>query len=288
MSKLQLAELTLLVVVLGACADRAEQLFDDARRAMEQDDYETAARLYREVTIEAPASPRAAEAHFELAQIYYLRLRDVDAAKDRLQKVLQEYPSSPIVVDARHMLARLYEDDLKDPKRAVKLYRALLAEDLEEDMRRRTLFDIGECHYRLGELEASANAYRLALKLPYHPDTDTAYMRLANLEWLAGSSGESLRLLRELQERTEEEDYRHDAMLAEIEILMSLGRFAAAHERLLVAREVFSDSPHVVALGARLRATQAEHESLDGRAGEALLQELQKRLRWGGGRRRRR
>ncbi len=276
------------LVAVVACVDRSEELFSDARRAMEEDSYETAARLYQEVTIQAPDSAFAAEAYFELAQIYYLRLRNVEAAKNSLVKVIQDYPDSRVNVDARRLLARLYEEDLQDPQRALKLYRDLLAENLEARTRRQTLIDLGDCQYRMGELDASANTYRLALGLPYHPEMDSAFMRLANLEWLAGSADESLRLLRELQELTVVEDYRHEAMLSEVEVLVSLGRFSVAHARVLVAEEAFPNSPDLIEVAARLADTEAQHQPLDGEGEEeALLQELQKKIRWGGGRRRR-
>ena len=279
--------LTLVWLALTACRDHTDSLFSEARRAMEADNYETAARLYQEITIQAPDSPLAAEAHYELAQIYYLRLRAVDAAKDILVKMLHDYPDSSVDIDARRLLARLYEEDLQKPQRAVKLYRALLAEDLDEDVRRQILLEIAHCRYRMGEFEASANAYRIALGLPYHRDTDSAYMRLANLEWLGGSADESLRLLRELEERTTEDDYRHEAMLSEVEVLMSLGRFFAARERMSIIVSAFPDSADVVELEARLHANELAHQSLDGEDEEARLQELQKKIRWGAGRRRR-
>lgn len=280
---------TFVWLALAACNNHSNRLFSEARRAMEADDYETAARLYQELTIQAPDSPLAAEAHFELAQIYYLRLRDVDAAKDILVKMQHDYPDSNVDIEARRLLARLYEEDLQDPHRALKLYRALLAEKLDQSVRRQTLLEVAHCHYRMGELDASADSYRLALGLPYHGDADSAYMRLANLEWLGGSADESLRLLRELEERTSDEDYRHEAMLSEVEVLTSLGRFPAARERVMVAGEAFPDSADVVELEARLHAVELQHQSLDGdgKDEEALLQELQKKIRWGGARRRR-
>lgn len=277
-----------LFVSFVACGDRSEELFSSARRAMEEDNYETAARLYQEVAIQTPDSAFAAEAYFELAQIYYLRLRDVGGAKDSLVKVLQDYPDSSVRIEARRLLARLYEEDLQDPQRALKLYRGLLSENLETGTRRRTLLDIGDCQYRMGEHDASANAYRLALSLPYDPDTDSAYMRLANLEWLGGSADESLRLLRELQGKTTVEDYLHEAVLREVEVLVSLGRFSTAHERLQIAQDAFPNSADVTELRARLADMEAQRRSLDGESEEAMLQELQKKIRWGGGRRRRR
>lgn len=280
--------LTLALTCALGCRDGVETLFDDARRAMEEDNIEHAARLYREVTIQAPDSALAAEAHFELARIYYLRLRDVEAARDSLIKVVQEYPGSPVDDDARRLLARLYDEELKDPQEALKHYRTLLAHDIDPDARRRTLLDIGHCHYELNELEASASAYRLALALPYHSDTDGAYMRLANLEWLMGSPDESLRLLQEVETRTTDEDRRLEALLSEVEILMGLAQFDEARERLRDARVSFSSAEQLEELEVRLQATEAEHRSLDDASGEALLQELQKKIRWGGGRPRRR
>lgn len=277
----------LVLAALGACRDRSAELFANARRAMEDDNYETAARFYQEVTLQAPDGALAAEAYFELAQIYYLRLRDVDAAKDSLVKLLQEYPDSPVEVSARRLLARVYEEDLQEPHRAVKLYRGLLAQDLDAETRRQTQLDIAECHYRMGELDAAANAYRLALGLPYDSDMDSAYMRLANLEWLGGSADESLRLLRELQERTTVQEYLYEAMLNEVEVLMGLGRFSEARARMSVVEEAFSGSPDVKEVRDRLNDTEARRQSLDGEGEEALLEELQKEIRWGGGRRRR-
>lgn len=279
--------MTFAVLVLAGCGDPSEELFAEARRAIEADEYETAARLYQELTIQAPDSPRAAEARFELAQIYYLRIRDAEAAKDSLVELLQDYPGSIVDIDARRLLARLYEEDFQDPQRAAKLYRGLLAEKLDENVRRETWLRIANCHYRMSEFDASANAYRLALALPYHPDSDSAYMRLANLEWLGGSADESLRLLRSLEERTSNDDYRHEAMLSEVEVLMSLGRFPAARDRVSAARQTFPDSVDVLELEARLDATELQHQSLAGDGEEALLQELQKKIRWGSGRRRR-
>lgn len=286
--RLRLAAFAVVISTALACNNGVDVLFDDARRAMEEDDVEHAARLYREITIQAPDSPLAAEAHFELAQIYYLRLRDVEAARDSLIKVVQDYPGSSVEDDARRLLARLYDEVLKDPDEALKQYRTLLGHKLDEDTRRRTLLEIGHCHYELNELQASANAYRLALSLPYHQDTDGAYMRLANLEWVMGSPDESLRLLRELQERTPDQDRRLEALLNEVEVLMSLARFAEADRRLRDAPASFSNTDEVRELKVRLQATEAEHRSLDDAAGEAMLRELQKKIRWGGGRRRRR
>ena len=284
---LRAALLSFAIAAIG-CGSRGDRLFAEAQRAMEDDDVKSAARLYQEVTIQAPESPLAAEAHYELARIYYLRLKNVEAARDSLMTVLQDYPDSTLGQPARRLLARLYDEDFKEPQKALMHYRALLAEDLEDDLRRDTLLAIAHCYYALNALDAAKDAYRRALAPSYHPDTDGAYVRLANIEWLSGGTDESLRLLRDLQTKTADPERRREAMLSEIEILLSLGRFPDAHARLREAENAFPRSTELQELAIRLQATETLLAALDGAGEEALLQEQQKKIRWGGGRRRRR
>ena len=284
---LRVALLLFAIAAIG-CGSPGGRLFAEAQRAMEDDRIENAARLYQEVTIQAPESPLAAEAHYELAQIYYLRLKNVEAARASLLTVLQDYPESTVGQPARHLQARLYDEVFKEPDRALMHYRALLAEDLEDDLRRETLLAVGHCYYELNALEAAKEAYHRVLTPSYHPDTDGAYLRLANLEWLSGDVDESLRLLRELQTKTADPERRREAMLTEIEILMILGRFPDAHARLREAEKVFPRSTALKELAARVQARETLLASLDGAGEEALLEEQQKKIRWGAGRRRRR
>lgn len=262
-------------------------LFTEAQRAMEDDDVEKAARLYQEVTLQAPGSPLAAEAHYELAQIYYLRLKNVEAARDSLLAVLQDYPNSAVEQPARLLMARLYDEVFNDPSKAVVHYRAVLDEELGEGLRRETLLAMGHCHYELQAIDAAKDAYRRALSLSYHADTDGTYLRLANIERLTGDAEESLRLLRDLQRKTADMERRKEAMLSEVEILVSFGRFQDAHERLADVEQAFPLSVEVDELTSRLLATETLLASLDGDGEQALLQEQQKKIRWGGGRRRR-
>jgi len=284
---LRVALLLFAIASIG-CGSGGDRLFTEAQRAMEDDNVEKAARLYQEVTIQAPASPLAAEAHYALAQIYYLRLKNVQAARDRLNTVLRDYPDSTVAQPARHLLARLYDEVFKEPGKALTHYRALLAEDLEDELRRETLLAVGHCYYELNALDAAKDAYRRVLAPSYHPDTDGAYLRLANLEWVSGDVDESLRLLRELQTKTADPERRREAMLSEIEILMTLARFTDAHARLRETEMAFPRSSELQELATRLQATERLLASLDGAGEEALLQEQQKKIKWGVGRRRRR
>ena len=274
------------VLVFSGCRGGADVLYQDAQRALAADEFERAAHLYQEITIQAPESPLAPEAHFELAQIYYFRLRDAEAARERLVQILQDYPDAPVVARAESLLARLYDDVFLDREKALKHYRGLLGRDIDVDERRETLLRIGHCHYDRNELDLAARAYESAIALPYDADTDQAYLRLASLEWMEGLHQRSLDLLEELRQRTSDPDRRHEALVAQVEVLMSLGRFDEARQKLQEVAARPEERAELERLRVRLRAAEAAHASLDGAGEEAMLRELQKKIRWGAGRRR--
>lgn len=278
----RIAALALLIAT--GCADSSVRLFEAAGRAMARDDFDQAAHLYQEVTIQAPDTVVSARAHFELAQIYYLRRRNSSAARDSLLEALRS-PGVTVERDAKIMLARLYANDLGEPGTAIELYESLLEDELDEETRRTLLLSLADGYYRHGELDASASAYRDALALPYHPDTDQAYMRLANLEWLSGSADESLRLVRQLAFLTTDVDRRRDAIVMEVENLILLDRLGEAERRLEDVERSDDLLEKLVSLQRRIDGARG----VDGGLGpeNVGLQEQQKKIRWGAGRRRR-
>lgn len=277
--------LSAMLLGLAGCQSRPETLFQQAQRALASDDAERAARLFKEITIAAPDEPLAARAHYELAQMYYLRLRDVNAARDGLLRVLTEYPESPVALSARRLLARLYERELDAPEKALAQYEVLMQGPLDADSEREMLLAIADCRYRLDELEASAEAYRKVLALPYEDVTDSAYLRLATIEWIEGSPDESLRLLRALREKSASDERRYEAAVGEIELLTRLDRFADARRQLEEARAAFPDRSDLDDLRSWMQTAYRQQQSLD--ADGAALEELQKTIRWGSGRPRR-
>jgi tetratricopeptide (TPR) repeat protein len=273
----------LLAALAGAsCRSETEWLFAEAARAEGSDDYEGAARRLREIVIAHPESPFAARAQFELAQIHLLRTRDVTAAHAALVEILDEYPDSPVAVPARGLLARLYERELQDPERAVPHYRAVLESetDIDVDVKRDTLLSLGECHYRLDQLEEASAAYGKAVALPYDGSSDAAYFRLSTLSRLSGDREASLRWLEELASQTADPIRRYTALLEQVEVLMSLERFDDARDRLREAERLSPDAPANSELQARLDS--AETEPMDGTS--SSLAKLQEKIHWGSGR----
>jgi tetratricopeptide (TPR) repeat protein len=259
------------------------RLLAAAAQALERDDYETAVSTLLELTIAFPDSDEAPAAHYELAGIYHLRTRDLGAAQANLLKILSDYPESRVAPAAQLGLARLYERELDEPEKAVAHYREVLAASgIDEALERDIVMSLGDCYYRLDLLADAASWYRKAIGLPYASQTDGAYLRLARIEHLGGNGDTALVLLRKLASATLEPGRRYDAAEDEVEVLIELGRFSEARERLRDAQAVFPGAVELSELQARLNAAQLSAQSM-GEA-EGALVELQKKIRWGAAR----
>lgn len=273
-----------LLAVLSACTTPAERLFEEARRAREADAIDEAAHLYREVTILAPDDPRTVRAHYELAQIYYLRRRNIAAARAELQTVVQSFPGSEFETDAKRLLAHMYADDLREYPAAERLYREVLEdESLEVSERREALLQLAQCYYRTGETDRAAATYRRVIDLPYDHDTAAAYLRLANLSQMDGASGEALQLVRELARVATDDRDRREARVAEVHILLSEGELDSARARLEDAGLEHPGSEQLAELDRRLRDARMAM-ALDANE-ERSLAEGSNSLRWGATRR---
>ncbi len=271
--------LLLLTLVGPGCRSETERLFTEAERAEAADDYEGAARRLREITIGHPESPLAPRAQLELAQIHLLRTRDVTAALATLAEILDKYPESDVAPAAHRLLGRLYQRELQDPEQAILHYRAALEWKLDVSAERETLLSLGQCHYRLSELDEAAAVYRRAVELAYDETADAAYFRLATIARLSGEHQTSLRWLEELAQRTQEESRRYAATLGQVEALLSLGRLEDAQARLREAARLSPDAPENEELQARLDSAASAAGGTNGR-----VEELEGRIHWGAGR----
>jgi tetratricopeptide (TPR) repeat protein len=265
-----------------ACRSETERLFAEAARAEADDDYEGAARRLREIVIGHPQSPFAARAQLQLARIHLQRTRDVPAAHARLLEILDHSPESSVALRAHHLLAQLYEREMQDPERAVPHYRAVLEREEDIDIRRDALLSLGECHYRLEQLEEATAAYRLAAALPHVGSTDAAYSRLATLSRAAGDHVAALRWLEELGSRTNDQTRRYAAILGQVETLITLGRFDEARGRLEAAERLSPGAPESDELLARLDSAQAGPLATEGSSDNPAS--LEQRIHWGSGR----
>jgi tetratricopeptide (TPR) repeat protein len=243
------------------------------------------------VILQAPGSEQAAKALYEMAVIYYLQRRNLDAARASIRKILHEHPNTAVAHDARRLLARIYADDLKAPDKAIQEYRKLLENAADEQEKRDILLSIADCRYQQNNLMAAAHDYRTIIEeTSYDEDTDGAFLRLAYIEALLGRWDEALDALDALIVATDNPQSRREAFLARAEIHLRTNRRPQARASLASADREFPEDPVLVDLGTRLAWLEREAKSLDDGAGESqiLLEALQRNISWGRGRRARR
>ncbi|HEY7819720.1 MAG TPA: tetratricopeptide repeat protein, partial [Vicinamibacteria bacterium] len=263
----------------NACRTEPERLFAEAARAERAGDYAEAVEKLGEIVIADSQGPHVPRALFELAQLHLLRTRDLTGAQVALAKILDDYPESEVALSAERLLGRLYERELGDPERAIPHYRAVLGREPDVNFERETLLSLGECQYRLEQLEEAAKAYRRAVALAYAPAVDAAYFRLATIAELTGDYSASLAWLEELQSRSPDAERRYAALLGQVEILMALARFPDARARLSQAQSLSGDRPESADLLARLDAAEERRYAL-----EMESERLRERFHWGSGR----
>ena len=263
-----------------ACSSPGSNELAAAREALGQGRYREAIEHYTEVTIQAPGSPEAAQALYDLALIHYLQRRDVETARSTLRKLLSFYPDAEITRDARGVLARMYEQDLKQPEKAIQEYQLLLADETDTTERKNLLLKIANCRYGTDELELAAQVYRRVIQeFPYAKGSATAHLRLAHIDRLGGRSEKSLQTLEKLLPQTKEPDTRRKVYLMQAEVLGEMKRYQEAETILGLAEGEFPGDPEIAVIASRLRQQDAAERSVE--AGE----ELEKSFRWGRGRR---
>jgi tetratricopeptide (TPR) repeat protein len=261
------------------CRGETENLFAEAAKAEQADDYEGAARRLREVAIGDPESPLAPKALLELARIHLLRTRDVTAAHATLAEILDKYPESDSASTAHRLLGRLYEHDRKEPENAIRHYRASLEKGLGVADERETLLSLGECHYQQGELDEAEAVYRRAAALPYDDTTDSALFRLSTLSRLAGDHESELQWLEEIAARSRDGARRHLALLLQVEALLDLARFEDARARLKEAERLLPGAPEIREIAGRVETAQATRAPMGEESARIL--ELQEKIPWG-------
>lgn len=263
-------------IAVLACTSPASDELAAAREALGRGRYREAIERYTEVTIQAPGSPEAAQALYDLALIHYLKRRDLDAARSTFRKVLTSYPESAVARDARRLLGRMYEQDLGEPEKAIREYELLLEDAIDPAEKKSLLLQIANCRYNSNEIDLAAEGYRRVIeRFPRDEESDGAYLRLAHIDRLNGRAEEAVQTLETLLGVTEDADTRRKAYLMQAEALGDLGRYGDAQTCLTLAEEEFPGDPEISVMASRLREQEEAQRSV------ASGGELEQNFRWG-------
>lgn len=275
-----------------ACKSPAEKQLDAGRRAFGRGLYQEAINHYGELVLQMPESPEAARALYEQGMIYYLKLRDLDTAFVNFRKVITEHTDSPIAKDARLMLARMYQEDRGEHEKAIREYERLLEEMENTEEQKAILLSLADSYYELDDLARAAEHYQRVMDLADHPDdpgADAAFLRRALIDALEGRREEALGMLEDLLEKTDEPEARHHAYVSAAEIRLISNEYEQAEAVLARANREFPEDGELFELADRVKRQEQEGRSLDDGTieSQALLEEMQRNISWGRGRRQR-
>ncbi len=283
---LRTVSLVALSALLG-CRSPDEQRLVAGRQAMGRGEYREAIRCYNEIVLGNPSSPEAPRALYEVGVIYFLELRDVEAAKRIFREVKGDYPNSSSATDARRMLARIYGDEQGELRRAIRAYEQLLDEYEGRDKKEIQLA-IADYYYEMDDMTTAVAGYgRVIDDFRYDELSDRAYIRLAHISAFQGRDEESLEALEALLSRSDRPVSRRRALMFAAEVHLASHRYEQGEACLERADREFPGDPEILDRRARLTRQEQDSKPLDdGRVdSQALLEELQRNISWGRGKR---
>lgn len=92
-------------LLIGGCGSKsAEELFDLAQQAENDNDFQKAVDLYTMLLEKYPDNEHNYKAQFMIGFIYSEELKDYDQARVAMQKVVEQYPDCDLADDAQWML----------------------------------------------------------------------------------------------------------------------------------------------------------------------------------------
>ncbi len=121
------------MLIVSSCSSKTDKnLFDNAKKLVEQKKYSEAINLYEQITKDFPESPNVPDALFEMAKIYQGQvIKNIDAkeslrkAVSLYKKIFTKYPNSQRAGSSIFMAAFILANELQDlnaARTAYKLY----------------------------------------------------------------------------------------------------------------------------------------------------------------------
>ena len=208
---------------------RSASPLERARSAAEDQDYSTAAAAYEEYLAEAPEEPEAEEARFRLADIYYIKLKQYERARDHYAALLEQYPGSEHDYDARRRLAEV-NVELRNPVEAIAQYERLVADHPHTGERRKVRVAIADLYFDSNDVSQAEIEYkRVIAGAPYDELTEHSLLRMASIyRKIRGQHERALELYDRVAASTPDPVVRRQALYSLSEAYAELFRFDKA------------------------------------------------------------
>ena len=163
----------------GGCSRDVEQSHDRAVEAWDSGDYKLAAEEYERFLEKDPASDKAAEARFQLANIYYFKLQRYDQARANYAAFLERNHTHSKAQLARERLAEVL-GEMGRSYEAIAEYENLNPQNADE--RRRVRMRIADLYFAQRNYSQALTEYEKVIeKVAYDELSEQAYLREASI-----------------------------------------------------------------------------------------------------------
>ena len=189
-----------------------------AQSQWREGNHHQAIKLYDAVHRNHSRSRLADDALWEIANIYYVGLYDVDRALLYFRKLAKEYPESSLVVDAYLKMAEIQEVELRDLPRTIESLAQALAHNTSFDSGRQILFKMGNVHLKLNQFVQSLRKFELVVqRAPNDHLSHQASNRMGTIYQITNRYEKSLAYFRSTVEKTDCSECRVESYLGLIE-----------------------------------------------------------------------
>jgi tetratricopeptide (TPR) repeat protein len=169
----------LILAFASGCRRDVEQSLTRAVEAWDSGDYKLAAEEYERYLYHHPTGEKASEARFQLANIYYFKLRRYDQARANYTAFLEHNPSHANAQVARERLAEVL-GEMGRSYEAIAEYENLNPQDASE--RRRIRLRIADLYFAQRNYSQALTEYEKVIeKVPYDELSEQAYLREASI-----------------------------------------------------------------------------------------------------------
>ena len=229
--------ISVLMVVFGsACRRDAEQSLTRAVEAWDSGDYKLAAEEYERYLYQRPTGDKAPEARFQLANIYYFKLRRYDQARVNYAAFIEQNPSGANAPLARERLAEVL-GEMGRSFEAIAEYENLNPQDASE--RRRIRLRIADLYFAQRNYSQALTEYEKVIeKVPYDEYSEQAYLREASVYHIERSQyQQALPVYEKLTSMSSDPKVRLRAAYGTAECYAGLYRFDEAIKTLRTIKE---------------------------------------------------
>jgi len=169
----------LLALMASACHRSADQSLTRAVEAWDSGDYKSSAEEYERYLYQSPTGEKSPEARFQLANIYYFKLKRYDQARAHYTAFLEQNPSHPNAQLARERLAEVL-GEMGRSYEAIAEYENLNPQDSNE--RRRIRLRIADLYFAQRNYSQALTEYeKVVEQVPYDELSEQAYLREASV-----------------------------------------------------------------------------------------------------------